>query len=95
MDYDDTIDKVSISVPNMDKNQCVILDTDDIDISCQYDRENFIAEIDANKSGLIALAKIFLQLAYSTHKIAHIELDEYGYLNETSCAISIEKKNNT
>ena len=88
-------DKISIDVPNMDKNQCMILDTDGIDMTCHYNGKYSVTEIQANRSGLIALAKICLQLANSEEEVVHIELDEYNYLAEKSTALSIEKKNNT
>ena len=92
---DAIIDKVFLEVPNMDKNQAILFDTDNINISCQYDEKYAITTIKANKSGLIALSKICLQLAYSNHDIVHAELDEYNYFEVNSSAISIEKTDNT
>lgn len=73
----------------------ISFDTENINISCRYDSKYTITEIKSNRSGLLALAKILLQLAHSSHDAAHVELDEYNYFEENSNAISIEKIDNT
>lgn len=88
------MDKIFLEVPNVDKNQCFVFDTDDINILCQYDDKYSYTELRANKSGLIALAKICLQLAFSTHEMIHVDLDEYNYFGEKSSGLSIIKTDN-
>ena len=84
-----------IKVPNRDKNGSMIYDTDDIDIFCEYEEKYNMAVLRANRTGLIAIAKICLQLANSTDDIIHAELDEFNYFEKNSIGLSIEKKNNS
>ncbi len=88
-------DKITIEVPNMDKNEAMLYDTDNINISFELDERYNIAELRANKSGLIAIAKVCLQLANSTKDNAHTELDKYNYFEDNSIGLSIEKTDNT
>lgn len=87
--------RIEIEVPDMDQNGYVAFELDEVDISCSYDEKYGFTEIRANKSGLVALAKVLLQLAMSDEEMTHTEMDEFGYFNEGSSGLSIIKKDHS
>ena len=86
------IKRIEIDVPDMDQNGYVSFDLEEAEISCTYDKKYGITEIQANKDGLVALAKVFLQLAMSDEENTHTEMDQFGYFTEGSSGLSIVKK---
>jgi len=86
--------RMEIDVPDMDQNGYVAFDLDKAEISCTYDEKHGFTEICANKDGLVALAKVLLQLAMSDEDNSHTEMDQYGYFTEGSSGLSIVKKSN-
>lgn len=84
--------RIEIDVPDMDQNGYVSFDLIEAEISCSYDETHGFTEIHANKKGLVALAKVFLQLAMSDEENTHTEMDQFGYFTEGSSGLSIVKK---
>lgn len=84
---------MDIFVPPYDGNSFSFVWEEDFSIKCSIDNDSVI--IEANKSGLISLARHLLELAQeSVPEFHHFHLDEYNSLEENSAELIVVKRNN-
>ena len=83
---------MDIFVPAYDGENFSFVWEDDFSIKCSIDDNNVL--IEANKGGLISLARHLLELSQETvPEFKHIHLDEYNSLENNSAELIIVKRN--
>ena len=82
---------MNIHVPNYDEKGFSFVWEEGFSIKCSID--DIGVRIEANKEGLISLARHLLELAQeNVPPFAHIHLDEYNSLDDGSTELVIVKK---
>ena len=83
---------MNIFVPSYDENGMTFVWEDGFSIKCSIDNE--AVRIEANKGGLISLARHLLELAQEeVPEFEHIHFDEYNSLDDNSVELIIVKRN--
>ncbi|MBQ7326276.1 MAG: hypothetical protein IJW93_02230 [Clostridia bacterium] len=83
---------MNIFVPTYDENGMTFVWEDGFSIKCSIDNE--AVRIEANKEGLISLARHLLELAQEeVPEFEHIHFDEYNSLDDNSVELIIVKRN--
>lgn len=83
---------MDIYVPIYSKNGFLFAWEDGFSIKCSIDNSTVL--IEANREGLISLARHMLELAQEqVPEFNHIHLDEYNSLEDNSAELIIVKKN--
>lgn len=83
---------MDIFVPIYDEKKFSFVWEEDFSIKCSIDDNSVI--IEANKGGLISLARHLLELAQeNVPEFEHIHLDEYNSLDDNSAELIIVKRN--
>lgn len=83
---------MEILVPTYDGKEFSFIWEEDFSIKCSIENNSVI--IEANKGGLISLARHLLELSQeNVPEYQHIHLDEYNSLDNNSAEIIIVKRN--
>ena len=83
---------MNIFVPTYGENGMTFVWEDGFSIKCSIDNE--AVRIEANKEGLISLARHLLELAQEeVPEFEHIHFDEYNSLDDNSVELIIVKRN--
>ena len=83
---------MEILVPTYDGKKFSFIWEEDFSIKCSIENNSVI--IEANKGGLISLARHLLELSQeNVPEYKHIHLDEYNSLDNNSAEIIIVKRN--
>ena len=83
---------MNIFVPVYGENGFTFVWEDGFSIKCSID--NTSVSIEANKEGLVSLARHLLELAQeNVPEFEHIHLDEYNSLDDNSAELIIVKRN--
>ncbi len=82
---------MDIFVPAYDGEKFSFVWEEDFSIKCLIENESII--IEANKAGLISLARHLLELAQeNVPEFQHIHLDEYNSLENNSAELIVKKR---
>ena len=85
---------MNIFVPEYDGEKFLFVWEDNFSIKCSIDNKSIV--IEADKGGLISLARHLLELSQDTvPEYTHIHLDEYNSLEDNSSELIVVKRSIT